>query len=124
MTLVKISAAALAAAMMTAAIVPAAHAMEETLVEARAARPVAQVKYGDLNLANAGDVQELHTRVRRAATSICMERGNQDLRRQMIGVSCRDTAISSAAPQITAAISNAGTQMAANSAPAIMIAMP
>ncbi|WBX82994.1 UrcA family protein [Sphingosinicella microcystinivorans] len=123
MTLVKISAIAFAAAMTTAAFAPAAHAMEETVIEANTARPVAYVKYGDLNLATDAGVKTLHDRVRRAATAMCVERGIRDLRREMAGIACRNAAISSAAPQITAAINNAGTQVASN-APAITIAMP
>jgi len=124
MTLVKISAIAFAAAMTTAAFIPAAHAMDETLVEANTVRPVSYVNYGDLNLSTDADVQRLHDRVRRAATKMCIDRGSRELHRQMQGLTCRDTAISSAEPQITAAINNAGTQVAENAAAAITIAMP
>lgn len=124
MTLVKISAIAFAAAMTTAAFVPAAYAMDETVVEANTVRPVAHVKYADLDLATDAGVKTLHGRVRRAATKMCLESGRQDLRREMEGMSCRNAAITSAAPQITAAINNAGTQVAANAGAAITIVMP
>jgi UrcA family protein len=124
MTLVKIGAIAFAAAVTTATFVPAAYAMDETVVEANMARPVAHVKYGDLNLSREADVKTLHSRVRRAAMKMCFEGGRQDVRRDALGFECRDAAIASATPQITAAISNAGTQVAANAGAAITIAMP
>lgn len=124
MTLVKISAIAFAAAMTTAAFAPAAYAMDETIVEANMVRPVAHVKYGDLNLATDAGVKTLHSRVRRAAHAMCFEGGRQDLRRDLLSMECRNGAIASAAPQITAAINNAGTQVAANAGAAITIAMP
>ncbi|MBL8646197.1 MAG: UrcA family protein [Sphingosinicella sp.] len=124
MTLVKISAIAFAAAMTTAAFVPAAYAMDETIVEANTVRPVAHVKYGDLNLASDAGVKTLHGRVRRAANAMCFEGGRQDMRRDALSMECRNSAIASAAPQITAAINNAGTQVAANAGGAITIAMP
>lgn len=124
MTLVKIGAIALAAAMTTAAFAPAAYAMDETVVEANTVRPVAHVKYADLNLATDAGVKSLNDRVRRAATKMCFEKGSRDLRNELAGYACRDTAISSAAPQITAAINNAGTQVAANGGATITIALP
>ncbi len=124
MTLVKISAIAFAAAMTTAAFVPAANAMDETIVEAHTQRPVAHVKYGDLNLTTDAGVQALHGRVRRAANAMCLESGRQDPRRESLALACRNTAISSAAPQIAAAIDNAGMQVAANAGTTISIAMP
>ena len=124
MTLVKISAIAFAAAMTTAAFVPAAYAMDETIVEANMVRTVAHVQYGDLNLASDDGVKTLHSRVRRAAHAMCFEGGRQDLRRDLLSMECRNAAIASAKPQITAASNNAGTQVAANAGAAITIAMP
>ncbi|MBB4633260.1 UrcA family protein [Sphingosinicella soli] len=122
MTLVKISAIAFAAAMTAAVFAPAAQAMEETVVKANTVRAVAHVKFGDLNLASDAGVKQLHSRVNRAAKAMCFENGYLDLRRQSAGFACRDTAIRSAAPQITAAIANAGTQVAAGSDATITIA--
>jgi UrcA family protein len=120
----RVGAAAIAAAM-TALIVPIAtpaHAMDETIVEANAQRPVAKVSYADLDLRRAADVEALNARVRRAATNICINPSDRDLRLQMAGRECRDTALEGAKPQVLAAIANAGQQLA--QATTITVALP
>lgn len=124
--LARIGAAAVAAAM-TALTIPAAHAMDETLVEANVTRPTANVSYADLNLAKSSDVAKLNARVKRAATRICFDRGSPDLGSKLDGMQCRDAALESAKPQITAAIARAGdAQLASNigSGQSITVAMP
>lgn len=99
-----------------------AYAMDTTIVEANVDKPTAYVRYADLNLSRAADVQTLKDRVRRAANRICIDHGTPDLATTMRGRACRKTALESAAPQIQAAVSNYGNeQMASN---AIAVALP
>lgn len=119
--------AAVVAAAMTALTIPAAHAMDETVVEANVTRPTASVSYADLNLAKAADVAKLNARVYRAASRICLEPGVREIGRQVAQFECRDAALESAKPQITAAIARAGdAQLASNmaSGQSITVAMP
>ena len=114
---------AAAAAALTALLIPAAHAMDETIVEANVVRTTANISYADLNLAKAADVAELQARVRRAATNICIDRGTRDLARTMNGLECRSTAIENAKPQIALAVANANNQQLAENR-TISVAMP
>jgi UrcA family protein len=120
----RVGAAAIAAAM-TALIVPIAtpaHAMDETVVEANAPRPVAKVSYADLDLRRASDVEQLNARVHRAATNLCINPNERELGRLILGRECRKAALEGAKPQVLAAIANAGQQLA--QASSITVALP
>jgi UrcA family protein len=77
--------------------------------------PVAVVRYGDINLANAAGAQTLQTRVKRAAARVC-QTSERDLAAVMAAKQCQRLAVARAMPQVELALAQAGTQVAQNSA--------
>jgi UrcA family protein len=74
---------------------------DDTVVQGqRGDLPVAYVQYRDINLGNAEGVGKLRARGRRVADAICVEHGVTSLSRRVSGLHCKQTAITSAEPQI------------------------
>jgi UrcA family protein len=103
MTLTKTVAALAAASAATLFFSAAACAQEDdTVVDGpRGDRPVAYVRYQDINLGTEEGVGKLHARVRRTADAMCMDNGVTSLHRWTLGQKCMKAAIASAEPQIT-----------------------
>lgn len=84
--------------------------------------PTAHVSYADLNLRTQAGVQVLQARVRRAATTICMEPQIRELPRVAAGRNCYNTAMTRAQDDIQRAASHFGTVTVAGGAPTIVVA--
>ncbi len=79
---------------------------DDTLVQGERIgdRPVALVKYRDINFATPKASDMLHARVRRAASRICEQSGVVDLATAARGWRCRDEAVARAEPQVAEVI--------------------
>lgn len=78
--------------------------------------PVAHVTFAGLDLASATGRQMLNSRIRRAASNLCVENGTRDLKRMALGRACFAAALEEAAPQVARVIANYGRQQAASAA--------
>jgi UrcA family protein len=75
--------------------------------------PTAHVSYADLDLGTSAGFEALQSRVRDAASRLCLESGRTDLARAMAEQKCYTTAVASAQNQITAARSSRSVAAAA-----------
>lgn len=72
-----------------------------------------EVRYGDLDLASDAGVKELNSRVRRAAASICIDRGTRGLALRNAQQKCFSAALSDASRKVELAVIEARSPMLA-----------
>jgi UrcA family protein len=83
--------------------------------------PTAHVSYSDLNLQTPAGVHALQARVRRAASTICLEPQVRELPRVAAGRNCFNTAMTNAQEDIQRAASHFGTVTVASQASTIVV---
>jgi UrcA family protein len=83
--------------------------------------PTAHVSYADLNLGTQAGMQRLETRVRRAASMLCLESQVRELPRVMAGRNCFNTAMTRAESDMQRAASDFGAARIASRAPILTV---
>ena len=89
----------------------AAIAAEPMIVEASLPRAV--VSYADLDLSNSAGDAALRGRIKKAASSLCVQRGALQLPQMMQQRRCYAAALASAETQVSQAIAQSDTRLAA-----------
>lgn len=84
--------------------------------------PTARVSYADLNLRSEAGVQVLQARVRRAATTLCIEPQVRELHRMLLGRKCFNTAMTRASEDIQRAAVDFSAARVAGKAPVVVVA--